>query len=186
MDQVTYDAAYKASLPPAILALMQFPIDSQQRIDGFKNLVAQGYIIDYEIMVEGEDPFVVMGSRNLYGYTGYFSYLQQRPFPEVPPGILFDGITGNPNQGPIVVYWPNPPAPLVSTLPTPPTVTLTVAQPVGNDFPGFYEMNGDSPAIAVGFMVSLGDGFNYTKTIIGHSPFAPNGNITAWKQSTKS
>lgn len=185
MDQTTYNASYLASLLPAIINLMKLPIGDQRRIDGFTNLVNQGYIIDYELMVMGEDPFIVMGSRHLYGYTGYFSYLQQRPNPEIPPGLVFGGNAGIPNQGPVKVFWSDPPAPIVLTLPPPPSINLTVAQPSGDEFPGFYEMNGDSPAIPVGYLVSLGDGFNYVKTIIGHSPFAPNGNMTAWKQTPK-
>jgi hypothetical protein len=184
----SYDESYLASLPPNILALMKLGLDytagstSTGRTNGFTLLAQQGYIIDEQIMVMGEDPYGIMQERAMYGYKSVLAYLQPKPVIQVPPGVTFAGITGSPNQGNVIVYWPNPPAPLNPPTPPPsgPTLTLSIAI-IG--YPNFYEMNGDSPSIPVGYVETIGVD-KYTKTIISQSPFAPNGVVTGWYKST--
>src|SRR6266850_847667 len=49
-------------------------------------------------------------------------------------------------------------------------------------YPGFFDtVSGDGPAVPIGTVVNQ-TGHSYRKTIIGHSPFAPDGNITRWQQ----
>lgn len=189
MDQPTYDAGYLASLPPNIASLMQLGVDAQGqpltgRTAGFTSLAQQGYPIDEQIMVLGGDPFSIMEERNQYGYTSVYGFLQAKPIIQVPPGITFNGITGQPNQGDVTVFWPSPPPPFA--IPAPPSTIpgLTLGPALGVDFPSYYSMFGDSPNVPVGSQVIINND-KYTKQIIGHSPFAPGGNVTAWLQSPK-
>jgi hypothetical protein len=64
--------------------------------------------------------------------------------------------------------------------PTPPPTTLTVNQE-SVEYPGFFEMNGDSPDIALGFVVVI-NGHQYRKTKISTSPFAPGGIVAMYQQ----
>jgi hypothetical protein len=49
-------------------------------------------------------------------------------------------------------------------------------------YPGFFDtISGDGPAIPIGYVQPQG-GHSYRKTIIGDSPFAPNGHVTKFQQ----
>jgi len=50
------------------------------------------------------------------------------------------------------------------------------------EYPGFFEVNGDGPSISVGTTFKDDLGHVYKKTVISYSPFAPNGQVTAWQQ----
>lgn len=67
--QQTYDKAWEAAQPPAILNLMSYPQGSTQRIQQAETLASQGYTIDVQIMVWGWDPATTMLLRKMYGYT---------------------------------------------------------------------------------------------------------------------
>jgi hypothetical protein len=64
----------------------------------------------------------------------------------------------------------------------PPAIQMPtiVVQPFGTGYEGFFELAPDSPSISPGQTVVI-SGVTYEKEIIGQSPFAPNGQITAWK-----
>lgn len=66
--------------------------------------------------------------------------------------------------------------------PTPPPTTLTIEEESPN-YPGFFEMNGDNPTIALGFVATVA-GHQYKKVKISESPFAPNGIVSLWQQIT--
>ena len=182
MDQPTYNAGYAASLPPNISALMRLSVDcfagtsTSGRTAGFTLLAQQGYAIDEQIMVMGDDAYAVMQERNQYGYTSVLAFLAPKPTIQVPPGVTFNGITGLPNQGTVIVYWPSPPPPFSAPPPSQPPAGLTLGIAIGNDFPNYYEMNGDSANVPINTSIILGT-FKYTKQIITHSPFA-----TGWLQ----
>lgn len=188
MDQVTFNEAYAASLPPAILTLMKLGVDynnlpSTGRTAGFVGLVQAGWLIDAQIMVMGQDPYDTMLERNAAGFNSVPAFLQPWPTnPPVPPGLNYNGLVGSANQGSIIVDWPTPPAPLnpPSSPPTSPTLTLSI--PI-QGYPGYFEMNGDSASIPVGYTTEIGVN-KYTKTAISKSPFAPGGIVTGWFQST--
>lgn len=69
-----------------------------------------------------------------------------------------------------------PPATPVAPTPTP----NVVVEPFGEGFPGFFDLAPDSPAIWVGTSVKIA-GVEYIKQVVSESPFAPNGQVTAWK-----
>ena len=67
-----FDAAYKASLPPALQALMLMdpsnaPDGTNPRAIKAGQLALQGYIIDVPIMAWNWDPYATMYSRQLQG-----------------------------------------------------------------------------------------------------------------------
>jgi hypothetical protein len=67
-------------------------------------------------------------------------------------------------------------------LPTPviPEPT-TVVEPFGAGFPNYFELAPDSPSVSVGTKVTI-NGIVYIKEVVSQSPFAPNGQVTAWKE----
>lgn len=68
--------------------------------------------------------------------------------------------------------------PSVPAIPTP--TPNVVVQPFGEGFPGFFELAPDSPSISVGTAIGI-NGRLYIKEVVSQSPFAPNGQVTAWK-----
>lgn len=182
MDQTTYNSSYMASLPPQLISLIALP-NIEQRMNQAIELTNQGFLIDGSIMVYAQDPYLTMELRYNSGYTWTPSFMQPplQTAPGIPPlaGMKpYD--PDNPPPGSILVYWPNPPAPITPPTP-PPTTTFTLGPSLAPNYPGYYEMIGDSPSVPVGTTTVI-DGHTYTKQIIGHSPFAPNGNVTGWLQ----
>lgn len=76
------------------------------------------------------------------------------------------------------IFFEVPYVPVIAPPPPPPSVTINLSAFEG---PGLFGANGDGPQVPVGMQVSQ-DGHVYVKIIIGHNPFAPNGNVTAWQQ----
>ena len=77
----------------------------------------------------------------------------------------------------VYTYAPyQPPTPPVVPTPTP----TMVVQAFGEGYPGFFELAPDSPAVSVGTSVKIA-GLEYIKEVVSQSPFAPNGQVTAWK-----
>jgi len=69
-----FDAAYTASLPPALQALMLMnpannPDGSNPRAIQAGVLANQGFVIDVEIMAYAQDPYMTMYFRQLHGLT---------------------------------------------------------------------------------------------------------------------
>jgi hypothetical protein len=77
------------------------------------------------------------------------------------------------------VFFDVPYVPIVAPPPPAPAVVIGTEELY---YPGFFTTTaGDSPDVGIGSVVTQG-GHSYKKTVIGHSPFAPNGNVTAWQQ----
>lgn len=104
-QQTAFDAAYKAHQPPAIRALIDSP-DLAARQTKALDVASQGYLIDYDIMVWGWDPFVVMTFRKQLGLTWDSSMFQLAVGDS--RGYALPGVTPLPGQ---IQYDPkNPPA----------------------------------------------------------------------------
>ncbi len=72
--------------------------------------------------------------------------------------------------------------PYVPIVPPPPPAPAVVIGTEQLYYPGFFTTTqGDGPSVAIGSVVNQA-GHSYKKTVIGHSPFAPDGNVTAWQQ----
>jgi len=185
MDQQTYDNGYEAALPVQLKALMALPTVAQRAAQAV-TLANQGFIIWGEVMVFGWDPFVAAQLRSSQGYTWVPSFLQPplESVPGVPPLAGFQPYDpNNPPAGSVLIYWPNPPAPVIVVPPPSSNPTFTLGPSMAPDFPNDYEMNGDGPSIPVGQVVTIGS-VSYVKQLLGHSPFAPNGIITGWSQQS--
>lgn len=76
------------------------------------------------------------------------------------------------------VFFEVPYVPVVAPPPPPPQIHVNLAAFEG---PGLFGADGDGPQVPVGTQITQ-DGHTYMKIVIGHSPFAPNGNVTAWQQ----
>ncbi len=89
--------AYWAEQPAAVQALRYMPYDQRQ---GYADqLASEGYTIDEEIMVDGQDPLAVMIQREMNGYTWVPSLNQ--PALQEGPGFDEPGLTPyNPNEPP--------------------------------------------------------------------------------------
>lgn len=178
-----YNSGYWAAVPDVVKNACQLT-DPAAKQTALIELAQQGYIIDPVIMLWGWDPDAVMKARNEAGYAWTPSLLQ--PAIQIIPGL---GGIGNlvpynstPPPGSCLVYWPHPPNYKPAPPPPPTSTTFTVKDPLGPSYPNAYNVTGDGPNIPVGTSFTQ-DNHTYTKTIIGHSPFAPNGNVTAWIQS---
>jgi hypothetical protein len=89
--------AYWAEQPAAVQQLRYMPYDQRQAYAD--QLATQGYVIDQEIMVDGQDPLAVMIHREMNGYTWVPSLNQ--PTLEEGPGFDEPGLTPyNPNEPP--------------------------------------------------------------------------------------
>jgi len=86
---MTPTEAYWAEQPPAVQALQNMPLD--QRPAAAAALAAQGYTIDFPIMVQGQDPLVTMLTRETDGYTWVPSAMQADV--QVAPGISCPGFS---------------------------------------------------------------------------------------------
>jgi hypothetical protein len=88
---------YWAMQPPAVRVLRDMAPDA--RADKAQELLQQGYIIDYPIMVEGWGPLKTMLARHNAGYTWVPSFMQT--VTQVIPGMTFPGVpTYDPNNPP--------------------------------------------------------------------------------------
>jgi hypothetical protein len=77
-----FDAAYVASLPPALQQLMatspaNLPDGTNPRLAKAADLALQGYVIDKPIMAWGWDPFMTMSQRAIDGFTTVMDGLNQ-------------------------------------------------------------------------------------------------------------
>jgi hypothetical protein len=108
------------------------------------------------------------------------------PAPQPPMLMIVDSnaITQTETNFPVPVPQPSffqyiqyVPIPNVPAVPANP---LSIAEAIPQ-YPGFYEVNGDGPAIPVGTSFDE-NGATYKKVVISHSPFAPNDQVTAWQQ----
>jgi hypothetical protein len=89
--------AYWAQQPAAVQALQNMPYD--QRPAYAQMLEGEGYTIDQEIMVDGEDPLAVMVNREMLGYT-WIPSATQAPL-EMGPGLIMAGMPSyNPDAPP--------------------------------------------------------------------------------------
>jgi hypothetical protein len=97
--QKQYVDNYWNSLPSEVQALRNLPANSQERINLAQKLSNQGFVIDPQIMIEGQDPFFSIKSRMDAGYT--WSPALGQPNIPTPPGITFPGLTPyDPNNPP--------------------------------------------------------------------------------------
>jgi len=108
-------------------------------------------------------------------------------FPPVPPPMLLivnEALVTANEQGVGEKDWSQtffevPYVPIVA--PVPPPTPVTIGGPE-MEYPGMFTTTaGDGPDVPIGAVV-VQDGHSYRKTVIGHSPFAPGGNITRWQQ----
>lgn len=94
---------YWAMQPPAVRVLRDLPPEA--RFDEAEKLRAQGYLIDYPIMVLGWGPLKTMLARQNAGYTWVPSFMQT--VTQVIPGMNFPGVPpydpNNPPAGSIKV-----------------------------------------------------------------------------------
>jgi hypothetical protein len=124
-NMAAFDAAYVASLPPALQGLMAMPIgdptSNLARATAALKLAQQGYAIDYNIMVLGADPWLIMNQRVVAdGLRWGPSALQSgpaNPFTQqsgpVPAGAITYSINIS-DYPPFAPVVPAPPAPTVS------------------------------------------------------------------------
>lgn len=160
-EQIAFDAAYKASLPPAILAYMALPYDGSafgvtaatltRTTPSVLLPIAGTYSLDTQIMVWGWDPYMTTLMRIIQGYT----WVPRFGGASVPVAPGLDGSVFNP---PLPSYDPGKPpagsivlprvsatgkialpAPFISPIPVAPTVT---ANPVGFLEMPFFHTNG--------------------------------------------
>lgn len=111
--------------------------------------------------------------------------LPQIPLPQPPMlNIVNEALVAANEQGVGEKDWTGVffQVPYVPIEPPPPVkVPVTIG---GEDvaYPGFYDtLGGDGPTVPVGSVV-VQDGKTYRKTVIGHSPFAPGGNVTLFQR----
>jgi hypothetical protein len=96
--QQLFDAAYWASQPPEVQALISIA-DQEQRANQAATLASNGFTIDVPIMVWGWDPYLVMTMRAQFGYTWVPSALQ--PPVTIAPGAAQPGVVAyNPSDPP--------------------------------------------------------------------------------------
>lgn len=96
-SDLSFDAAYWASQPPAVQALQNID-DPTQRALAASQLAASGYQIDTPIMVWGWDPSKVTTLRQDMGYTWVPSAFQS-PVPAA-PGLSNGTASYDPNNPP--------------------------------------------------------------------------------------
>jgi hypothetical protein len=96
-SELSFDAAYWASQPPAVQALQNID-DPTQRAVAASQLAASGYQIDTPIMVWGWDPSKVTTLRQDMGYTWVPSAFQS-PVPAA-PGLSNGTASYDPNNPP--------------------------------------------------------------------------------------
>ncbi len=96
-SDLSFDAAYWASQPPAVQALQNID-DPTQRAVAASQLAASGYQIDTPIMVWGWDPSKVTTLRENMGYTWVPSAFQS-PVPAA-PGLSNGTASYDPNNPP--------------------------------------------------------------------------------------
>lgn len=97
--QQKYIDNYWNSQPAPVQALRNLPGNSDERLNLAKQLSAQGYSIDPQIMIEGQDPYLATKNRMDAGYTWTPSFGQQAP--PVAPGLSFPGLPSyDPNTRP--------------------------------------------------------------------------------------
>lgn len=157
---------YAASLEPAVRAAYLSTAKDGERLEMFKGLAADGYIVDIPIMVWNLDPFVTMLSRFLGGYTWVPNALQ--PPVLVAPGLDFPGLPSydpNPPKDSILVYdprdkanWPKPfDPPVVNNAPASDKL-------VGEYHGGVYLSTLPGQKIANGEVITQ-DGVQYRKIV---------------------
>lgn len=98
LPKPTSEDAYWSLQPPAVQVLRT--LAPEARFDKAQELLQQGYLIDYPIMVLGWGPLKTMLARHNAGYTWVPSFMQTTP--QMIPGMSFPGVP---------VYDPNNPPP---------------------------------------------------------------------------
>lgn len=101
MNEQMFKELYWAHQPPDVRKLRNI-FDITDRAVLAMQLAQQGRIIDWPIMVQGDDPFKLMQNRATYGYTWVPNALMAAP--RVAPGMVD---VGHPNDW----YDPNNPPP---------------------------------------------------------------------------
>ena len=97
--QKQYQDNYWNSLPSQVQALRNLPADSPERIKLAQDLSKQGFSIDPQIMIQGEDPYMSIKNRMDAGYTWSPSLGQS--VTSVAPGLTFPGLPSyDPNNPP--------------------------------------------------------------------------------------
>lgn len=172
--QEQFDAAYWAAQPPAIQALQ----GSAERVQLAAQLANQGYLIDYDIMALGEDPYDIMLLRAQYGYNVGVPSMLLQPIGAV-PGYAVPGLTPLPGQMPYPSVAPagwiaNIP---VTSLPAPSSAPSVPAQPAGPVYTlgaqfetGIYALSSSTGTFpAVGTTLTVG---GVTGTLKAYGPFS--------------
>lgn len=78
------------------------------------------------------------------------------------------------------IFFEVPYVPVVPPAPTHPAIVVNLDAFEG---PGLYGADGDGPDVPAGTVVAGPGGVgSFRKTVIGRSPFAPGGVVTAWQQ----
>lgn len=175
--QEIFDAAYYASLDPAVAGLLSIQDFSARETDA-ATLAAQGKVVDVPINVWGWDPYLVMKNRQAYGFTWVPSALQ--PNIAIAPGVSQPGTVpydpNNPPAGSIRVstnpadFPPFNPPPVVP-LPTP------NSDPVGIQSLGTLYLSTPGETFP--------DGAKFTDargTFVKHVTFTPFGRTNYWEK----
>lgn len=87
--QRQYQDNYWNSLPSQVQALRNLPANSPERVDLAQKLAGQGFAIDPQIMIQGQDPYMSIKNRMDAGYTWSPGLGQNAP--PVAPGLNFPG-----------------------------------------------------------------------------------------------
>ena len=136
--QVLFNAAYKASKPPAFQPLYDGTLSQEDRWKLVGQLIAQGWIVDEEIDAEFMDPYTTLFMRALYGQTWEPAGLGETQVANVndPGAVITPGqFTGPVPPGQIKVStliedYPPFPVPATPATPVPPP-TPKAANPIG-------------------------------------------------------
>lgn len=115
--QAQFDQGYWASQPPAIQALQTLAPGA--RLAQAMTLAQVGYLIDYNIMVLGEDPYDIESERAAYGYKAGVPSMNLQPIGAV-PGYAMPGLAPLPGQVPYPTVTPTGWIPLISVATIPP------------------------------------------------------------------
>ncbi|MEO8099756.1 MAG: hypothetical protein ABI811_18810 [Acidobacteriota bacterium] len=83
--------AYWAQQPKEVQVLRTID-DLKERVEKGKELAQKGYLVDYDIMIWRQDPYMTMRIREGEGYT--WTPAMGQPGVTLPAGIAFPGMTG--------------------------------------------------------------------------------------------
>lgn len=181
--QAIFDSAYWAHQAPPVAALQNMAGDfgaptPSGRTSTAMALATQGYSVDVPIMVWGWDPYLVMLSREQYGYTWVPSALSAPV--QMAPGVAEAGQipydAANPPAGSIKVSlalsdYP----PYLSPVSAPPPAVPSASCVGVATGAGFYSAINGAGCPANDGQVYSGDGRGTFVFHLSVSPFAPNG-----------